>query len=232
NKVKNTCVNGGVSRGPQIKDLTRGVDICIATPGRMIDILESEKTNLRCGTYLVLDEADRMLDMGFQPQIDKIVKQIRPDRQTLMWSATWPKEVQTLAKEYLTEYIQVTGGSVSLSASKNVTQSVQICTEQEKLKKTCTERRVWVDLEKDLEGIMNKPTGEQRTIIFFATKRTADEVTKRLRQDGFPALAIHGDKAQNERDWVLNQFRSGQTPIMVATDVASRGIGMCFMIDA
>lgn len=106
-RVKNTCCYGGASRGPQARALRDGVEIVIATPGRLIDFLESGTTNLRRVTYLVLDEADRMLDMGFEKQIRKIVSQIRPDRQTLMWSATWPKEVQALARDFLTDYIQV-----------------------------------------------------------------------------------------------------------------------------
>lgn len=214
-RIKNTCVYGGVPRGPQIRDLSRGVEICIATPGRLIDMLESRKTNLRRVTYLVLDEADRMLDMGFEPQIRKIVDQIRPDRQTLMWSATWPKEVQRLAQDYLHDYIQVNVGSLSLSASHNISQKVEVCAEHEKRGK----------LIKHLERIMDER--EHKTLIFTGTKRTADDITKYLRQDGWPALAIHGDKAQNERDWVLNEFKSGTSPIMVATDVASRGIGKC-----
>ena len=96
-RIRNTAIYGGAPKGPQIRDLQRGVEIVIATPGRLIDMLETNKTNLRRVTYLVLDEADRMLDMGFEPQIRKIVGQIRPDRQTLMFSATWPKEVQRLA---------------------------------------------------------------------------------------------------------------------------------------
>ena len=96
-RIRNTAIYGGAPKGPQIRDLQRGVEIVIATPGRLIDMLESNKTNLRRVTYLVMDEADRMLDMGFEPQIRKIVSQIRPDRQTLMFSATWPKDVQKLA---------------------------------------------------------------------------------------------------------------------------------------
>jgi ATP-dependent RNA helicase DDX5/DBP2 len=96
-RIRNTAIYGGAPKGPQIRDLQRGVEIVIATPGRLIDMLESQKTNLRRITYLVLDEADRMLDMGFEPQIRKIIGQIRPDRQTLMFSATWPKDVQRLA---------------------------------------------------------------------------------------------------------------------------------------
>ncbi|CAO3621170.1 unnamed protein product [Cunninghamella blakesleeana] len=214
-RIKNTCLYGGTPRGPQIRDLAKGVEICIATPGRLIDMLDTGRTNLRRVTYLVLDEADRMLDMGFEPQIRKIVNQIRPDRQTLMWSATWPKSVQQLAENYLKDYIQVTVGSLSLSASQNVTQTVEVCEETEKRGKLIVQ----------LEKIMDEPQNERKTIIFTGTKRTADDITRFLRQDGFPALAIHGDKAQNERDWVLNQFRTGGHPIMVATDVASRGIG-------
>ncbi len=101
-RIRNTAIYGGAPKGPQIRDLQRGVEIVIATPGRLIDMLESGKTNLRRVTYLVLDEADRMLDMGFEPQIRKIVDQIRPDRQTLMFSATWPKDVQKLANVSLT----------------------------------------------------------------------------------------------------------------------------------
>lgn len=213
-RIRNTCVYGGVPRGQQIRDLSRGVEICIATPGRLIDMLESGKTNLRRVTYLVLDEADRMLDMGFEPQIRKIVDQIRPDRQTCMWSATWPKEVQRLANDYLHDYIQVNVGSLELSASHNITQIVEVVTEMEK------RDRLIHHLEKAMES------KDAKTLIFVGTKRVADDITKFLRQDGWPALAIHGDKAQNERDWVLNEFRTGKSPIMVATDVASRGIGM------
>ncbi|GBC06493.1 hypothetical protein RclHR1_06880010 [Rhizophagus clarus] len=212
-KIKNTCVYGGVPKGPQSRELSQGVEICIATPGRLIDMLESRRTNLRRVTYLVLDEADRMLDMGFEPQIRKIVDQIRPDRQTLMWSATWPKEVKKLAEDYLHDFIQVNIGSLDLSASHNITQIVEVCAEYEKRTK----------LVKHLERIMDQK--DNKTLIFTGTKRTADEITKYLRQDGWPALAIHGDKAQSERDWVLSEFRSGKSPIMVATDVASRGIG-------
>ncbi|KAF5098868.1 hypothetical protein DV451_003219 [Geotrichum candidum] len=221
-RIKNTCVYGGVPRGQQIRDLARGVEICIATPGRLIDMLESGKTNLRRVTYLVLDEADRMLDMGFEPQIRKIVDQIRPDRQTCMWSATWPKEVQRLANDYLKDYIQVNVGSLELSASHNITQIVEVVTEYEK------RDRMVKHLEKAMED------KESKILIFVGTKRVADEITKYLRQDGWPALAIHGDKQQNERDWVLNEFRTGKSPIMVATDVASRGIdvkGINFVIN-
>ena len=113
-RIRNTCVYGGVPKGQQIRDLSRGVEVVIATPGRLIDMLESGKTNLRRVTYLVLDEADRMLDMGFEPQIRKIIGQIRPDRQTCLWSATWPKEVRALASDFQHDWIQVNIGSLEL----------------------------------------------------------------------------------------------------------------------
>ncbi|KAI2639849.1 RNA helicase [Hypomontagnella submonticulosa] len=211
-RIRNTCVYGGVPRGPQIRDLSKGVEVCIATPGRLIDMLEAGKTNLRRVTYLVLDEADRMLDMGFEPQIRKIISQIRPDRQTLMWSATWPKEVRALAAEFQTDFIQVNIGSMDLSANHRITQIVEVVSEGEK-----RDRMI-----KHLEKIMDNK--ENKALIFVGTKRVADEITRFLRQDGWPALSIHGDKQQNERDWVLDQFKTGKSPIMVATDVASRGI--------
>lgn len=175
-RIRNTCVYGGVPRGPQIRDLQRGVEVCIATPGRLIDMLESGKTNLRRVTYLVLDEADRMLDMGFEPQIRKIIGQIRPDRQTLMWSATWPKEVRQLASDYLQDYIQVNIGSMDLAANHRITQIVEITTESEKRDKMI----------KHLEKIMENK--ENKVLVFTSTKRTADDITRFLRQDGWPAL--------------------------------------------
>uniref|UniRef100_A0A674NQY4 RNA helicase n=1 Tax=Takifugu rubripes TaxID=31033 RepID=A0A674NQY4_TAKRU len=211
-RIKSTCVYGGAPKGPQIRDLERGVEICIATPGRLIDFLECEKTNLRRCTYLVLDEADRMLDMGFEPQIRKIVEQIRPDRQTLMWSATWPKEVRQLAEDFLKEYIQINIGALELSANHNILQIVDVCLENEKDEK----------LIQLMEEIMAEK--ENKTIIFVETKKRCDDLTRRMRRDGWPAMCIHGDKSQPERDWVITEFRSGKAPILIATDVASRGL--------
>ncbi|XP_071442126.1 uncharacterized protein [Hetaerina americana] len=211
-QIRNTCVFGGAPKGGQARDLERGVEIVIATPGRLIDFLERNTTNLKRCTYLVLDEADRMLDMGFEPQIRKIIEQIRPDRQTLMWSATWPKEVRNLAEEFLKDYIQINVGSLQLSANHNILQIIDVCQEHEKENK----------LMKLLEEIAAEK--ENKTIIFVETKRKVDEITRTMRQDGWPAMCIHGDKSQPERDWVLTEFRSGKSPILVATDVAARGL--------
>ncbi|CAI5461202.1 unnamed protein product [Closterium sp. Yama58-4] len=209
-KIKSTCVYGGAPKGPQIRDLNQGVEIVIATPGRLIDMLESRVTNLRRVTYLVLDEADRMLDMGFEPQIRKIVSQIRPDRQTLYWSATWPREVETLARQFLVDPYKVVIGSAELKANHSITQVVEILSDHEKYPR----------LLKLLEQVMDG----SKILVFMDTKRVCDQVTRQLRMDGWPALSIHGDKSQAERDWVLSEFKTGKSPIMIATDVAARGL--------
>lgn len=171
-RIRNTCVFGGAPKGPQANDLMDGVEIVIATPGRLIDFLESNRTNLKRCTYLVLDEADRMLDMGFEPQIRKIIEQIRPDRQTLMWSATWPKEVQALAAEFLKDYIQINVGSLQLSANHNILQIIDVCQEYEKETKLSTL----------LKEIMAEK--ENKTIIFIETKRRVDDITRKMKRDG------------------------------------------------
>ena len=210
-KIKSTCCYGGVSRGPQARDLSYGVEICIATPGRLIDFMESGSTNVKRVTYLVLDEADRMLDMGFEPQVRKIVRDIRPDRQTLMWSATWPKEIQSLARDLCREEpVHINIGSMQLTASHNIRQTIEVVQPYEKANK----------LNKLLERIMDG----SKVLIFTETKRGCDDLTRQLRADGWPALCIHGDKSQQERDWVLEEFKKGKSPIMIATDVASRGL--------
>jgi ATP-dependent RNA helicase DDX5/DBP2 len=207
-------VVGGVPYPMQIKALRGPLDILIATPGRLLDHLQTGKAVLDNVEVLVLDEADRMLDMGFEPQIRKIIGQIRPDRQTCMWSATWPKEVRQLAADYQSNWIQVTVGSMELSANHRITQQVEVVSEFEKRDKML----------RHIEKIMEDKAS--KVLVFTGTKRVADDITRFLRQDGWPALSIHGDKQQNERDWVLNEFKMGKSPIMVATDVASRGIGM------
>jgi len=199
-RIKNTCVFGGAPKGPQLRDLEGGCEIVIATPGRLIDFLEMGKTNLRRCTYLVLDEADRMLDMGFEPQIRKIVEQIRPDRQVLMWSATWPKEVRRLAEDFLTDYTHINIGATTLHANHNILQIVDVCEEHQKEEK----------LARLLDEIGCEATN--KILIFVETKRKADDLTRLMRRDGYPAMCIHGDKQQKERDWVLGEFNRGLPP--------------------
>lgn len=217
-KIKNTCVYGGAPKRNQAMDLERGVEIVIATPGRLIDFLESGKTNLRRVTYLVLDEADRMLDMGFEPQLRSIVGQIRPDRQTLMFTATWPKEVISISREFLKEEpVQIQIGSTELTANKDITQHVEVCEDYDK------KRLLFMELDK------LRASGDGRyfpkVLIFTETKRKADEICSDLVYDRFSAVAVHGDKSQHERDRALADFRTGASPVMVATDVAARGLG-------
>merc|ERR1711935_157207 len=183
----------------------------IATPGRLIDHLEQGNTNLKRVTYLVMDEADRMLDMGFEQQLRKIASQIRPDRQVLMWSATWPPAVQNLARDYLLEYYQVTVGSLELTGNKDVTQCVEVCSDQDKYGNL-------------LRHLRKNLTDKDRVLVFVETKKGCDMLTRSLRSDGFQARAMHGDKSQEERDWVLKEFKSCQSTLLVATDVAARGL--------
>lgn len=222
--VRNTCVFGGAGRTPQARDLQRGCEIVIATPGRLIDFLQTEQTNLRRCTYLVLDEADRMLDMGFEPQIRKILEQIRPDRQTLMWSATWPKEVRQLAEDFLGTYVQLNVGSLELSANHNITQNVTVCAEHDKKN----------ELQDLLEKIHEDNPNPGKILIFCETKRSVDSIAHFVNGFGVRCGAIHGDKSQTERDNVLRAFRAGRANILVATDVAARGLdveGIKFVIN-
>jgi len=210
-KIKNTCCYGGTPRRPQQQDLRDGVEVVIATPGRLIDFLDAGDTNLKRVTYLVLDEADRMLDMGFEPQIRKITSQCRPDRQTLMWSATWPKEVQSLARDICREEpVHLNVGALSLRAAHTIRQYVEVVQESDKRGR--------------LKRLLEKVMDGSKILIFSSTKRDGDTLTREMRMDGWPALCIHGDKKQEERDWVLKEFKEGKSPILIATDVASRGL--------
>jgi len=210
--IRNVCVYGGAPKGPQLRDLERGAEFCIATPGRLLDFLEAGKTNLRRTSYLVLDEADRMLDMGFEPQIRKIIDQIRPDRQTLMFSATWPKEVRKLSEEFLSDPCYVTVGSINATANHNILQITDVCADHEKNWK----------LAQLMQEIMQEK--ENKTLIFTETKRRADDLMRTMRREGWKVAAIHGDKKQEEREYVLTQFRNSNINVLIATDVAARGI--------
>jgi len=215
--VLNAAIYGGVSRNGQANSLRQGVEICIATPGRLLDLLESGTTNLKRVTYLVLDEADRMLDMGFEPQIRKICSQIRPDKQTTMYSASWSKEVSGIARDYCTEdpvLVTVGDNGGQLRANPDIEQLVTV-----------------VDSESDKRNAFKKWLEEiftqnkhPRMIVFTDTKRGADNLCRELTYNQYTALSIHGDKQQRERDQILRDFRNGEIDILVATDVAARGL--------
>ena len=209
-KITCACLYGGAPKGPQLRDIDRGADIVVATPGRLNDILEMRRITLNQISYLVLDEADRMLDMGFEPQIRKIVNEVPARRQTLMYTATWPKEVRKIAADLLVNPVQVNIGNVDeLVANKSITQHVEVLTYMEK------QRR--------LENILRSQDQGSKIIIFCSTKKMCDQLARNLARQ-FGAAAIHGDKSQSERDHVLNQFRTGRSPVLVATDVAARGL--------
>lgn len=207
---RSVCVYGGASRSDQIYKLKKGCEVVIATPGRLLDLMDSGLVKMNRVSYLVLDEADRMLDMGFEPQIRKVINQIRPDRQTLMWSATWNKEVQRLASDFLNNPVIINVGSVDVTANSRVLQKFLFIQENDK------EARLIKVVDDLMDG--------RKILIFTKTKRGSDDVCRALRYAGWPALCIHGDKAQKERDWVMSEFRKGNTPIMIATDVAARGL--------
>eukprot|EP00388_Colpodella_angusta_P000921 GDKJ01003107.1.p1 GENE.GDKJ01003107.1~~GDKJ01003107.1.p1 ORF type:complete len:695 (+),score=202.40 GDKJ01003107.1:33-2117(+) len=212
--TRSTCCYGGHSRAIQSNELRKGVEIVIATPGRLLDLVESKVTNLHRVTYLVLDEADRMLDMGFEQQMRKIVSQIRPDRQTLMWSATWPKEIQKLAHDFLKEpVVKVMVGSKELQANTDITQVVQVCSGNER--------------DMHLLNFLTSHFKNERpskVLIFCEQKKGCDFLSENLNKMGFRAIATHGDKEQRERDRILADFKSPRVNILIATDVASRGL--------
>ncbi|XP_077987990.1 ATP-dependent RNA helicase DDX3Y-like isoform X2 [Glandiceps talaboti] len=211
--VRPCVVYGGADVGGQMRDLDRGCHLLVATPGRLVDMIERGKIGLDQIQWLVLDEADRMLDMGFEPQIRRIVEQdTMPktgSRQTLMFSATFPKEIQMLARDFLETYIFLAVGRVG-STSTNITQKV-----------------VWVD-EADkrsfLLDLLNAAGSESLTLVFVETKKGADALEDFLHTEGYHATSIHGDRSQREREEALRNFRSGFQPILVATAVAARGL--------
>ncbi|KAJ3328299.1 DEAD-box ATP-dependent RNA helicase, partial [Gonapodya sp. JEL0774] len=214
-------VYGGQPMGEQLRDIERGCELLVATPGRLVDIIERGRLSLANVRYLVLDEADRMLDMGFEPQIRRIVEgEDMPDlhnRQTLMFSATFPKEIQMLARDFLKNYVFLAVGRVG-STSENITQRIEYVEDDDK-------RSVLLDiLHAEVAAIQASPDKVPLTLIFMETKRSADMLCNFLTSQGFPATSIHGDRTQQEREWALQSFRAGRTPIMVATAVASRGL--------
>lgn len=211
--VRPCVVYGGADTGAQMRDLERGCHLLVATPGRLVDMMERGRVGMDFIRFLVLDEADRMLDMGFEPQIRRIVEQdtMPPagQRQTLMFSATFPKEIQMLARDFLHDYIFLAVGRVG-STSENITQKIMWVEEQDK--RSCL---------LDLLSV----TGEDAlTLIFVETKRGADALDNFLYHGGFRCTSIHGDRTQKEREDALKSFKSHFTPFLVATAVAARGL--------
>ncbi|XP_049623674.1 ATP-dependent RNA helicase DDX3X-like isoform X1 [Suncus etruscus] len=212
-RVRPCVVYGGADIVQQMRDLECGCHLLVATPGRLVDMTERGKIGLDFCKYLVLDEADRMLDMGFEPQIRRIVeKETMPPkgvRQTMMFSATFPKEIQMLARDFLDEYIFLAVGRVG-STSENITQKV-----------------VWVENEEKRSFLLDilSATGKNSlTLVFVETKKGADSLEDFLYHEGYACTSIHGDRSQRDREEALYHFRSGKSPILVATAVAARGL--------
>eukprot|EP00891_Asterochloris_glomerata_P007590 jgi/Astpho2/7590/fgenesh1_pm.00115_%23_8_t len=210
--LKTLCVYGGVPKPPQVRALKQGIDVLVATPGRLEDLVQDKACRLAGITYLVLDEADRMLDLGFEPHIRAIAQQTRADRHTLMFSATWPSSIQKLASEFLSHPVKVTIGSQDLSASHSVTQVVEVIDPRQR--------------DSRLDELLHKyhSSRKNRVIIFVLYKKEAARVEALLQKKGWKAVAVHGDASQHQRTRAVEQFKSGEIPLLVATDVAARGL--------
>jgi len=212
--IKSVVAYGGTSVGFQLSTLVKGCNILICTPGRMLDFVDKGKVSFASLKYLVLDEADRMLDMGFMPDIQRCVSNPtmpkKGDRQTLMFSATFPDEVQRSASDFLTkDYLFVTVGVVG-GACSDVAQTFYQMTRFEKRDK--------------LKEILEEGDPKDMTLVFVKTKKNADFIASFLSGEGFPATSIHGDRLQREREEALHDFKSGRMSILVATAVAARGL--------
>lgn len=206
--LRTVCLYGGAKRGPQIGALRRGADILVATPGRLLDFMGQDLVDLSSVEILVLDEADRMLDMGFLPDVSRIVESTPSKRQTLMFSATMEKEVRQLADRMLKDPAQV-----------------QVTPENEAAD-TVEQKLIFSSREDKREIIASLLTDEavESAIVFTRTKHGADKLSRELKRRGIESVAIHGDKTQGQRQDALNRFKSGKVRVMVATDVAARGL--------
>ena len=226
-RVRSVCCYGGAPKFPQIAQLKRGVEIVIATPGRLNDLLDARAATLKNCRFVVLDEADRCLDMGFEPQIRSILKHVEgQEHQTLLFSATWPKEVEQLANEYLTNPVRINVGAANvLNANKDITQTVEFVQDSEKVDKlkAILDELVKQNDETDGKNIANEKT-HAKAIIFVAKKASCDILANQLWDEGYAVDSLHGDRAQWERTKVTNAFKSGALRLLIATDVAARGL--------
>ncbi len=215
--LRAVCAYGGAPIKDQIADLKRGAEIIVCTPGRMIDLLAANSgrvTNLRRVTYVVLDEADRMFDMGFEPQVMKIMANIRPDRQTVLFSATFPRQMESLARKTLAKPVEIVVGGRSVVAPE-ITQIVEVRTEETK----------FIRLLELLGNLYAEEQNEDdRALIFVDRQESADSLLKDLMRKGYPCQSIHGGKDQIDRDSTIEDFKAGVMPIMIATSVAARGL--------
>lgn len=232
--LKSLVVYGGVPKHTQIAELKRGVDCLVATPGRLKDLMQEGSCKLSDIEYLVLDEADRMLDMGFEEEVRRIVSECKSrekGRQTAMFSATWPAAIQKIAMDYMVDPVRVYVGfesivgsndgsgmvDDSLSANKRVTQNVEVVEDRAR--------------ESRLRQILQKVHSKRnnRVLVFALYKKEAERLENSLRRDGWNCCSIHGNKTQQARTAALSEFKDGTCPLLIATDVAARGYVYCWM---
>lgn len=207
-KVKVSVVFGGVSKGPQITSVRNGIDILVATPGRLLDLVDSKIVDLCKITYFVLDEADQMLDMGFLRDIKRIISKLPKTRQTMLFSATMPKEILTLAESLLTKPVRVSIGSVE-SPLDAISQTLY---------------RVEKSNKADLLMYLLKDNTISSALVFTRTKNGANRLTKKLIDQPYKTEVIHGNKSQNARTAALANFKNHTSRVMIATDIAARGL--------
>lgn len=206
--LRSTAIFGGVSQFHQVKRLRKGIDILVATPGRLLDLMNQGVISLHAIEILVLDEADRMLDMGFLPDIRQIVNDVPQERQTLMFSATMPKKIRAMSRQFLTKPVEVRIPTES-PAVDTVHQVLYHIDQKSKM---------------DLLGRLLKNEKMTKALVFTRTKHAADRVAQRLQKSGITCDAIHSNKSQNTRTRTLGNFKSGKTRVLVASDIASRGL--------
>ncbi len=207
-RTAQTVIYGGVGQSPQVRALQAGVDVVVATPGRLLDLMQQGFVDLKQVEILILDEADQMFDMGFLRDLKRIVAAVPKERQTLMFSATMSDEIRAIAKQWLSDPAYVEVARVATPAEL-VSQSVYMVDARNK---------------PFLLAHYLKTTAGARTLVFSRTKHGADRLVRQLGRSGIRAEAIHGNKSQNARQRVLEQFKSGKAPVLVATDVAARGL--------
>jgi ATP-dependent RNA helicase DDX46/PRP5 len=213
--LRAVCCYGGAPIKDQIAELKKGAEIIVATPGRLVDLLAANSgrvTNLRRVTYVVLDEADRMFDMGFEPQVVKVLTNIRPDHQTVLFSATFPRTMESLARKVVHKPVQITVGGRSTVAD-TITQKIEVRPDSTKMYRTL-----------EALGELFENDDDARALIFVERQETADEKMIELQQKGYPTVSIHGGREQIDRDAAITDFKSGVAPVMVATSVAARGL--------
>ncbi|XP_077170383.1 ATP-dependent RNA helicase DDX42 isoform X1 [Paroedura picta] len=208
--LRSVAVYGGGSMWEQAKALQEGAEIVVCTPGRLIDHVKKKATNLQRVTYLVFDEADRMFDMGFEYQVRSVASHVRPERQTLLFSATFRKKIEKLARDILIDPIRVVQGDIG-EANEDITQIVEILS-------SGPNKWNW------LTSCLVEFTSSGSVLLFVTKKANAEELANNLKQEGHSLGLLHGDMDQSERNKVISDFKKGTFPVLVATDVAARGL--------